>query len=479
VRFSQLRLAAGLLLSLCPVIARAGGPLVVGGPNFGVDGKPITWDPAKMPIRYTLDTGPLSVNGTTTVINNATGKTRVQAMFQAWSSVATAAISYNNIGPIQGVTGGDVKTAAQFSTVDGQCQAGTQSPIIFDADGSLFTALVGDPLIIGFAGPCKIDATTGFIVTAEGVLNGRFQDGVSNPQLNNFELTKNQFDQAFIHEFGHFSGLDHSQINVDVFNTQPGQCAPDTLAGLPIMFPILFCQARLDAGLPQLAPDDLAWISQLYPSASFASSYGTISGTIFFTDGKTPAQDVNVIARRVDDPNTPEDESRRIAVSVVSGYRFTGNPGQSVTANYLQCSPASKCPPNGFFDNNSGGSITGSRDPALQGTYDIPVPAGASYTVEVEAVNGGFTGGSSVGPIDQPLPLPGGIPEFWDQQESSFDASSDFDVIPVAAGQVVNGTDIILNATDPTFDDFEDGGASLFPFLKQPLEDGGQDGEVA
>src|SRR5262249_9182416 len=147
--------------------------------------------------------------------------------------------------------------------------------------------------------------------------------------------TANQFNEAIIHEMGHLLGLDHSQINLDLLTTalnsgQFGNCAVDGLAGLPLMFPISFCQARLDAGLPQLSPDVLALISMLYPSAKYATTYATISGSVYFSDGQTAAQGINVIARQVDNPATSQNESLRVAVSAVSGYRFTGNPGQSV-----------------------------------------------------------------------------------------------------------------------------------------------------
>src|SRR5262249_52712692 len=142
-----------------------------------------------------------------------------------------------------------------------------------------------------------------------------------------------EFDMAITHEIGHFLGLDHSQINLQLFLNAPPTCDLDNLAGLPLMFPISFCQARKDAGLPVLAPDDISWISSLYPNTNTPDNYGTISGQIFFADEVTPFQGINVIARQVDDPNTAADESRRVAVSAVSGYLFTGNPGQSVTGN--------------------------------------------------------------------------------------------------------------------------------------------------
>ncbi len=69
-----------------------------------------------------------------------------------------------------------------------------------------------------------------------------------------------------------------------------------------------------------------------------------------------------------------------MAVSVVSGYRFTGNPGQSITGD------------------NTGGSAHGSRDATLIGYYEIPVPPG-TYTVEVESIDSSFQGGSGLGPF--------------------------------------------------------------------------------
>jgi hypothetical protein len=151
------------------------------------------------------------------------------------------------------------------------------------------------------------------------------------------EIRRNEQQDSFLnavtHELGHFLGLDHSQINVDVFNQTAGDCKLDTLAGLPLMFPFAYCQSRKSAGLGILAPDDIAWISALYPSDA-TTVFGKISGQVQFSDSISGFQGANVIARQVDNPSTTADESRRIAVSAVSGYLFTANPGQTVTATY-------------------------------------------------------------------------------------------------------------------------------------------------
>jgi hypothetical protein len=341
--------------------------------------------------------------------------------------VTTATIAFNRASSIlnAGVfTDGDVNTMEEFNAVEGSCLNGTQSPIVYDADGSLFDDLVGDPNVIGFAGPCRFDSS-GRILSAEAALNGRFLDGVDTST--NPELTDAEFNAAFIHEFGHFSGLDHSQINV---NCLGGGCTSmsDDAFGLPTMFPNLLSFLLESTGVPAqltLAPDDIAWISRLYPGSTFVTTFGTIEGTIFFSDGVTPAQGVNVIARQLNDSGTAEDESRRIAVSVVSGYLFTSNPGQSVTGTNF-------------------GSSFGSRDPTRVGFYRIPgLEAGKSYTVEVESINEGFDAGSGVGPLNPPIPMPGTAPS----PAGPFVVST--------GGTVTGGTNITLVGTPPRFDQFE------------------------
>lgn len=417
----------------------------VTGPASTQQGQPFVWDAATMPIRYTVDGGPMSKdpNGIT-VVTNATGLARVKSMFQTWQSVPTTAISYTYAGPITapGLSpDGDVDTVPEFNAVQGTCKNGVQSPVVFDADGSLLRGLGLDSLIIGFAGFCKVDAATGHILAALVFLNGELQDGVTNQATSNYELTASEFDEAITHELGHFSGLDHSQINLEVLGQGSGNCNLDDLAGLPLMFPVSYCQSKQSAGLPVLAPDDVAWISKLYPNSSYASNYGMISGIIYFSDGITHVQGLNVIARQVDDPNTAPNVSKRIAVSVVSGFLFTGNPGQPITGD------------------NTGGGPYGGRNPTLIGYYEIPVPPGI-YTVQVENINSSFSGGSNVGPLNPPVDTYGAA-EFWHQYESAFDDPSQKDPITVQAGQTVTGINIILNGTSPRFDRFEDGQVNL------------------
>jgi hypothetical protein len=385
-------------------LASAGGPLALRS-----NGAPYLWNTAA-PIQYRTDNGPLSAT-----VSEAQARARVQGMFSVWQGVASATISFSRAGFISsasGFGGGDVNTTGDYNAVEGDCNNGNQSPIIYDANGNIFDDVVGDDSVIGFAGPCAIDGQ-GHIVSASATMNGRFQDGQPNPA----DLTAAEFDTAFIHEFGHFSGLDHSQINVEC---RTGSCGPDELEGLPTMFPIIVSDEQ-----GTLSTDDVAWISKLYPaggSSGFAATHGTIRGRVFFSDGETQVQSVNVIARRVD---TGANEDRRFAASGVSGNRF-----YSCRPNPITNQPQDEfCPP------------TGSEDPSEIGLYEIPLPAG-TYTIEVESINQRFTEGSSVGPSDFPIRMPGTAP-------------APLGPIVISAGQTSSGNDFVLVGTPPRFDQFE------------------------
>lgn len=389
------RLLTAAILLAAAAAAGAGGPSFVRS-----NGIPYVWDTSAQ-IEYRTDNGPLSAT-----VDQAQAQARVNSMFGVWEAVPTATIAYDRAGfinPTGAFSDGDVSTLAEYNAVQTACGLGQQSPVIYDTDGSILVALGFDEeSVIGFAGPCAISATQ--IVSGSVVMNGLFQDGQANVP----DLPPAGYDAAFVHEIGHFSGLDHSQVNVNCLNF----CGNDDLAGLPTMFPFL-----VDVSMVTLSPDDIAWISRLYPAVSFATSHGTITGRIFFSDGESHAQLVNVIARRVD---TGANQDRTTAVSNVSGYKFRFFHGNSIT------NPA----PDTF----------GTTVPGDIGLFEIPVPAG-NYTIEVESIDANFEDGSSVGgPIR--IPMPGNAP-------------APIGPISVAAGATAAGNDVTLNGTPPRFDQFE------------------------
>ncbi len=400
--------ATGLAGLLAAAAALAGGPL-----NVRDAGDAFVW--ITLPIAYRTDNGPLSAT-----VTEAAAQPRVTAMFNVWQNVTTSNIAFTRAGFIT-ATGafadGDVSTVVEFNAVEANCGTGAQSPIIYDADASIFVGLgLDETSIIGFAGPCAVNTVAPFqIASGHAVMNGIFQNGVNT--VPDPEITPAQFDAAFIHEFGHFSGLDHSQINVNCFAGP--SCTADDIVGLPTMFPFL-----LDDSQGVLSDDDIAWISRLYPQTgagtTFANTHGTITGTVFFSDGLSHAQFVNVIARRVD---VGGNEDRKNAVSVSSGFKTRVNRGNPI--------------------NDPTGASFGSAAAADIGYFEIPVPAG-TYTLEVEGVDPNFSGGSSIGgwPYDTVIPLPGTAP-------------APTGSIVVAAGAVVSGNNITLIGTDTRYDQFE------------------------
>lgn len=380
--------------------AHAGGALI-----FRSNGLPFVWSTAG-PVQYRTDDGPLSAS-----VSEAQALTRVDAMFDVWQKLASSSISYDQIGlilPAGAYAGGDVDTAEEFDAVQTDCFNGNQSPIVYDADGSIIADLgMDETSVVGFAGPCALSAAE--ILSGRAVMNGLFQDGQLGPVP---DLSVDGFNAAFIHEFGHFSGLDHSQVNVNC--VEPVPCGADDLAGLPTMFPFLADDSQVE-----LSIDDVAWISRLYPqggAGGFAVTHGTITGVVFFSDGESHAQLVNVVARQVD---TGGGQDRRNAVSAVSGNKFRIFHGNAIIG---------------------GGSSLGSTAPGDIGLYEISVPPGI-YTVEVETIDPMFVDGSSVGgPIL--IPMPGTAP-------------APSGPITVTAGATSSGNDITLIGSDPRFDQFE------------------------
>jgi hypothetical protein len=420
-RFCAIRnvgVVCGAALILAALVARAGGPLYVGGPN-DVEGLPFRWDPASFPLTYWTDQGMLG-NQTNTQADNL-----VAQAFQVWQDVPTASISFT----AQGKLGADV-TSSNFMSFDNALEDCSTAPgppagtiakarsIVYDVNGSIVRDVIGDDpnSLLGFADPVCFESNGSENLYTRGLalLNGIWIDGVNTST--NGEVTLAEFRAVFIHEFGHLMGLDHSQIN---WQCQWGSCSTEEFQGMPTMFPYLVQGQELE--MATLAVDDIAAISELYPTVDFSTTTGRIQGRIFFSDGATPAQGFNVIARRVDHPG-------RIAVSNVSGFLFTADAGNPLV-RYPGLTP----------------SPFGSRNQTLIGFFATPGLPPGDYTVEVEAIYPEFVFGSGLNPIGSlgfQFPLPGPSPP----------VSA---AITVTAGST-HEIDITLNDNLSRFDAWED-----------------------
>ncbi|MGH7893295.1 MAG: hypothetical protein ACREQL_01425, partial [Candidatus Binatia bacterium] len=368
--------------------ADAAGPLVVNGA-----GTPLVW--ATQPVPFNPDRGPLGT------LSNAAAVALVAGNFGVWEAVPSSSIAFVNAGALPV----DVKVGNYDQYLD-RCDG--RSPIIFDDSGKITDDLLGvgaSGEVLGFASPECGDLVGGTITEAVAVLNGRWIDGVATPT--NPELPLADFTAVFIHEFGHFFNLDHSQIGrVEAFDGDPSN--DDAVA---TMFPFL-----VNGGVAaSLALDDVVSVSTLYPAPGFAAGTGVIRGQILRASG-VPFQGAYVVARNLTDP-------RHLAVGFASGARYVPLAGGAP---------------------NPGGP----PPETLRGAFELAGLPPGSYTVEVEAIDPRFTSGSGVGPLDPPVDLPA-PPEFWNGAEEATTSPPDDPTaatpIALVAGQAVEGIDVHLN----------------------------------
>ena len=359
--------------------------------------------------------------------NNSGAIAATTAAFALWDAVPTANITFSNAGHMPVDVDATNVATYMSGAVDGL------NPIIYDADGSIHDMMFGAGSgVLGFAG-FDLATSSGLpgsatIVEGFAVFNGIYLDG--NPA--NDEISKAEFDSVFVHEFGHFIGLGHSVVNGQAF-----LLGEDTGFGVPppesveTMYPFSLPGVDMDLEL-----DDKATLSTLYPSASFFTTTGTISGTIFSTNGVTPVSGVNVIARNIFDPFFD-------AVS-------------SISSDGIPCS-------GGYTINGLGADLI---------VVAVFPPPDHEYRVEVDEI---IAGEFSTTPLS-PLPGP---EEFWNGiDESTINPPDDpAAFIPVTAtpGVPATGVDLLFNGAGPPaegvlkygmLDNGTGGAPATFPFIE-------------
>jgi hypothetical protein len=433
---ATLTLIIGCMLLLMP--ANAHNPIAVKS-----DGTPIKW--GSFPIGYTVDGGgPANALGPLT---KAEADALTSSAFGRWEAVTSSTASATQAGSGLGPDG-DISTVAEYNDIVSVSNCVALNPIIYDTDGSIIDGLMGVGMknsILGFAGPCAITDPGGVIVGGRAVMNGFLIP-------NNSTLNLSRARGTFVHELGHLLGLGHSQLNLNCLTSIP--CPAEDILGVPTMFPLAlpYTEApNVDLG-ETLALDDASAISALYPAGSFATSFGTISGSVRFSDNVNGAQGINVIARRVGDPRTT-------AVSNVSGMFARVDHGN----------PALDILPSSF----------GSADETKRGEFTIPgLPSGA-YTLEIESIRSTFTEGSSVGPHSGaggrnenfPIPSPA-IAECLSTPENNIDGAAACTNLSVSAGQTNGNNTILLNETFASMDAFDTIGRNESIATASPLGSG-------
>ena len=400
----RLVLAAAIVLVFA-LLSRAGGPKAVAGTSYfesNATGQPLVWLQGQ--VAYYTDQGDLSP-----ILPNASANAFVADAFSQWNSVATAAVAATSAGQLAEDVNGSNVTVNVDGTIsmpaDIQPSAtGTPVGIVYDYDGSVTSALLGsgagDPSQCFFNAAFGGDDNYGPPATylhALVVING--QCAQESSQLVDVEY-------RLVRVLGSVLGVGWSQVNPNVLTNHPPPTSAD-FAGFPVMHfsdplncvPITRCYANPY----QLAPDDIAAISRLYPvtgqnQSSFSgkqvlsAATARIHGSVWFTDPSgnptQPMQGVNVVARWIDPTtNLP---SRQHAASSVSGFLFTGNAGNPIT---------------GFADQlGTPFSEWGSTVPSQEGFFDLnglqlPNGGSAQYQLSVEALDPIWsTGVGSYGP---------------------------------------------------------------------------------
>ncbi len=298
------RLATALaVVILFAALARAGGPEYVAGSSYfnpATMGQPLTWSLGQ--VNYYTDRGDLSP-----ILPNNSANVLVADAFAQWTSSSTAGLAVTGAGELaEDVNGSNiaVDSAGTVTAPADITPSATQTPvgIVYDFDGTVTDALLGAGA--GATSQCFWNAVYGgvdsFAVTANFlhalvVING--QCALQSSQLTDVEY-------RLVRVLGGVLGLGWSQLNLNVITRIPPP-TPADYAGFPVMhyldpvscIPITVCYANPY----QLAPDDLAALSRLYPTSPPAAGTARIYGSVFFVNSlgsiAQPIHGVKVVAR--------------------------------------------------------------------------------------------------------------------------------------------------------------------------------------
>lgn len=387
----RLALAAWMILGGA-VVCRAGGPNRVAGSSYfdpSVTGQPLIWPQGV--ITYYTDQGNLSP-----ILANGAANSFVAGAFGVWTSVPTAAVTAQSGGSLgEDVNGTNVTVNGNGSiSMPADIQptaAGTPVGIVYDYDGSVTNALLGEGA--GAASECFSNAVFGGDDNYGTFASYQHALIVMNGQCAQQSSQLNDVEYRLVRVIGNVLGVGWSQLNLNVQTGKPHPTSDD-YAGFPVMHymdlyncvPITLCYPNPY----QLSMDDAAAVSRLYPVTAqnisgyygkqiFSSTTARIHGSVYFTDANgnrtSPMQGANVVARWID-PGTGE-PSDRYSMSSVSGFLFSGNEGNPITG-------MADVFGNPFSD-------WGSTDTSVEGFFDLaglePPGTGAQYQLSVEGLD--------------------------------------------------------------------------------------------
>ena len=311
-----------LLLALAAVgpLAQAAGPLYL---HDSDPPRPLVWDTTKGPIPVWTDGGgafTYDFDGETPFITIERANEITQFAFDQWGDVPTATFAAKIAGTIKSKTGIADVTGANAAQLY-EKQNGYGFWVLYDTDGSILEEYFGVPMwaVLGIAFPEWADEN-GRITEATALLNGWYVDAA--------DTDGSRVAGVFTHEFGHAINLAHSQVNGPLVYSSfpyegyrrypgvPGCVAPVYASDwydpsvnradpaiIETMYPFIDTFGNIGKEQSTIThPDDIAAVSNLYPTPAYLTGRGSISGVLRLRDGRTQFSGINVIARNVNDP---------------------------------------------------------------------------------------------------------------------------------------------------------------------------------
>jgi hypothetical protein len=203
--------------------------------GFSLGNREVALKWTRTPVRYFV-----SDQGTADV-TPAQFEAAVTRAFATWEAVPTASISYTS-----GAPGED----------DGRSTLG------FLSEPTLDRVLASTSYLI--------DGVTGELLESDIFFNASFAWSVAAAGVRN----RWDVESIALHEIGHLSGLGHSAIG----ETEGVTGDRRVVSSGAVMFPIALGTG--DVSLRTLKPDDVAGISDIYPTSRFSSDTGSISGRV-------------------------------------------------------------------------------------------------------------------------------------------------------------------------------------------------------
>lgn len=207
-----------------------------------VNGRTISlqW-PGRAPVRYFI--GDRGVDG----VSAPQFRDAVERGFDAWQAVDTASVSFEFAGFV----------GARPLDQDGANVIG------FVARPDLERTLASTSFLV--------DSRTGEILESDIFFNSSFPWSVApGGEAGRFDV-----QSIATHEGGHLLGLGHSSLGETEARPTGGR---RLIASGAVMFPIAFTAGNIVDR--ELAPDDVAGVSDIYPDADFRRTTGTLQGAV-------------------------------------------------------------------------------------------------------------------------------------------------------------------------------------------------------